>query len=127
MTTERGTILIVDDEESARWVIHQKLSSEGYHCMEAADAKQALGELKGNSIELVILDIKMPGKSGIELLPEIREHYPDVAVIMVTVFTDVSTATQCMRQGAFDYVTKPLNLDELVLSVDRALEMRGLR
>jgi len=127
MTTQQGKILIVDDEELARKVIHRKLSNEGYYCLEAANANQALAKLKRNSIELAILDIKMPGKSGIELLPEIREHYPDTAVIMATALTDTDTAFQCMRQGACDYVTKPLNLDEVVLSVDRALEMRRLR
>lgn len=127
MTTQQGKILIVDDEEVVRKIIHRKLSMEGYHCLEAANADQALDKLKRNSIELAILDIKMPGKSGIELLPEIREHYPDTAVIMATVITDTHTAIQCMRQGAVDYVTKPLNLDEVVLSVDRALEMRRLR
>lgn len=127
MTTKQEKILIVDDEKSVRQVICQKLASEGYHCPEAANAKQALDKLKRNSIELVILDIKMPGKSGIQLLPEIREHYPDTAVIMATIVGDTDTAFQCMRQGAFDYITKPLNLDELVLSVDRALEMRRLR
>lgn len=127
MTTQQGKILIVDDEELARQILHRKLSNEGYHCLEAANANQALAKLKRNSIELAILDIKMPGKSGIELLPEIREYYPDTAVIMATVLTDTDTAFQCMRQGACDYVTKPLNLDEVVLSVDRALEMRRLR
>ncbi len=124
MTTQQGKILIVDDEELARKVI---LSGKGYYCLEAANAAQALDKLKKNSIELAILDIKMPGKSGIELLPEIREHYPDTAVIMATVVNDTNTVFQCMRQGAVDYVTKPLNLDEVVLSVDRALEMRRLR
>ena len=127
MTTQQGKILIVDDEELARQVLHRKLSNEGYHCLEAASANQALSKLKRNSIELAILDIKMPGKSGLELLPEIREHYPDTAVIMATVINDTNTAFQCMRQGAVDYITKPLNLDEVVLSVDRALEMRRLR
>ncbi len=127
MATRQGKILIVDDEESARKVIHRKLSGEGYLCLEAANANQALDKLKKNSVELAILDIKMPGKSGIELLPEIREHYPDTAVIMATVINDTNTVFQCMRQGAVDYVTKPLNLDEVVLSVNRALEMRRLR
>ncbi len=127
MTTQQGKILIIDDEEQARQVIHRKLANEGYDCLEAANASQALAKLKRNSIELAILDIKMPGKSGIELLPEIREHYPDTAVIMATVIADTNTAFQCMRQGAVDYITKPLNLDEVVLSVDRALEMRRLR
>jgi PAS domain S-box-containing protein len=127
MTDKQERILIVDDEESVRRIIHRKLSSEGYHCHEAASAEQALNELKKNPIELVILDIKMPGKSGLQFLPEIREHSPDTAVIMATGITDSHTAIQCMRQGAYDFVTKPFNLDELVMSVERALEMRRLR
>ena len=69
MTEKQEGILIVDDEATARRVIHQKLSSEGYHCHEAASAEQALDELKKNSIELVVLDILMPGKSGMQFLP----------------------------------------------------------
>jgi len=77
-------------------------------------------------VELVILDIKMPGKSGVELLPEIRAGYPDIAVIMATAVTDANIAIQCMKEGAYDYITKPFNLEEVALSVGRALEKRRL-
>ncbi len=126
MTTKQESILIVDDEEAIRRLLYQKLSSEGYRCQEAGGADQALDELESSLIALVILDIKMPGKSGIELLPEIKASYPDTAVIMATAITDTSTAIQCMKNGAYDYITKPFNLDEVVLSVDRALEKRRL-
>ena len=126
MTEKQKTILIVDDEEVIRRLLHQKLSGEGYRCEEAGSAKQALDRLRSNTIELVILDIKMPGKSGIELLPEIEAGYPDTAVIMATAITDTSTAIQCMKQGAYDYLTKPFDLDEVILSVVRALEKRRL-
>jgi len=122
MTGKQATILIVDDEAVIRKLLKQKLSGEGYHCQEAGSADQALDKLRSNPVELVLLDIKMPGKSGIELLPEIKANYPDTAVIMATAMTDTSTAVQCMKQGAYDYVTKPFNLDEVALSVDRALE-----
>jgi putative nucleotidyltransferase with HDIG domain len=126
MTKKQGRILIVDDEEVIRRLLHQKLSSEGYQCQEAGSAAQALDELRSKPAALVILDIKMPGKSGIELLTELRASYPDTAVIMATAITDTSTAIQCMKQGAYDYLTKPFNLDEVVLSVNRALEKRRL-
>jgi len=126
MTEKQKTILIVDDEEAIRRILNQKLSREGYRCHEAGNSSQALDELRNNAIALVILDIKMPGKSGVELLPEIRTSYPDTAVIMATAITDTSTAIQCMKQGAYDYITKPFNLDEVALSVDRALEKRRL-
>lgn len=126
MTEKQATILIVDDEESIRRLLNQKLSSEGYQCQEAGTGNAALDTLRDNEIALVILDIKMPGKSGFELLPEIRASYPDTTVIMATAITDINTAIQSTRQGAYDYVTKPFNLDELVLSVGRALEKRRL-
>ncbi len=126
MTRKRERILIVDDEETIRRFLYQKLTNEGYQCREAKNADQALDELKRNSISMVLLDIKMPGKSGSELLPEIRVGYPDTAVVMATAITDTSTAIQCMKEGAYDYITKPFNLDEVVLSVDRTLEKRRL-
>ncbi len=126
MTEKQKTILIVDDEEVIRRLLQRKLSGEGYRCEEAGSAEQALDRLMSNTVELVILDIKMPGKSGIELLPKIEANYPDTAVIMATAITDTSTAIQCMKQGAYDYLTKPFNLDEVILSVGRALEKRRL-
>ncbi len=126
MTTKRERLLIVDDEEVIRRLLHRKLLTEGYRCQEASSADQALDELKSNPAELVILDIKMPGKSGTELLPEIKLRNPDTAVIMATAMTDASIAIQCMKKGAYDYITKPFDLDEVVLSVDRALEKRRL-
>ncbi len=126
MTTKQERVLIADDEETIRRLLRQKLSGEGYQCQEAGSADQTLDKLRSNTVGLVILDIKMPGKSGIELLPEIKASYPDIAVIMATAITDTSTAIQCMKNGAYDYITKPFNLDEVVLSVDRALEKRRL-
>ena len=124
--TEKETILIVDDEELIRKLIKRKLLSEGYRCREAGGAAQALDELQTGEVGLVLLDIKMPGKSGIQLLPEIRAAYPDTVVVMATAITDTSTAVHCMKQGAYDYVTKPFNLGEVALSVERALEKRRL-
>lgn len=126
MTGKREGILIVDDEELVRELLYQKLSGEGYQCQKAGSAAQALDELKSNPVALVILDIKMPGKSGMELLPDLRVKYPDTAVIMATAIADAGTAIRCMRGGAYDYITKPFNLDEVVLSVGRALERRRL-
>jgi len=126
VTGKQERILIVDDEELIRRLLHQKLSSEGYRCQKASSAAQALDKLKSNPVELVILDIKMPGKSGMELLLELRARYPDTAVIMATAIADTTTAIQCMKEGAYDYITKPFNLDKVVLSVGRALEKRRL-
>ena len=126
MSGKQEGILIVDDEEIIRKLLHQTLSKEGYQCQEAGSADQAVDKLLNNRIALVILDIKMPGKSGTELLPEIKLRYPDTAVIMATAMTDTTIAIQCMKQGAYDYLTKPFNLEEVILSVERALEKRRL-
>ncbi len=120
------TILVVDDEASIRKLLYQKLSDEGYQCQQASNAEQALEALRSNPISLVVLDIKMPGKSGIELLPEIKASYPDTAVVMATATSDINVAIQCMKQGAYDYITKPFNLDDVMLSLERALEKRRL-
>ena len=121
------TLLIVDDEAGIRKVLHQKLAREGYRCKEAATAEKALDILAASPIALVILDIRLPGKSGTELLPEIKSGYPDTAVVMATVISKVSVATQCLKQGADDYICKPFDLDEVTLSIQRALEKRSLR
>ncbi len=126
MSEKQATILIADDEKTVRRLLHQKLSGEGYHCKEAGTAEQALDMLRSNAVELVLLDIRMPGKSGAELLPEIKTSYPDTAVIMATAIIDTHIAIQCMKLGAYDYLNKPFNLDEVSLSVDRALEKRRL-
>jgi len=126
MAEKREGILVVDDEKSVRRLLNNQLTNEGYRCHEASNARQALDELRRNRIGLVMLDIKMPGKSGIELLPEIKSDYPDVSVIMVTATADMQTAIQCLKQGAYDYITKPFELDEITISVARALEKRRL-
>ena len=126
-TSLRETLLTVDDEAGIRKLLRRRLSREGYRCEEAGSAEQALNILAASPISLVILDIKLPDKSGMELLPEIKMGYPDTAVVMVTVLSEMSVAVQCLRQGADDYICKPFNLDEVSLSVQRALERRDLQ
>jgi len=127
MLDQQETLLIVDDEAAIRRVLFQKLSREGHQCEEADSAEQVLNTLATSPIALVILDIKMPGKSGIELLPEIKSGYPDTEVIMATAVTDINVAIQCLKQGADDYLCKPFNLEEVSLAVQRALEKRHLK
>jgi cyclic di-GMP phosphodiesterase len=127
MPSQRETLLIVDDESAIRRLLRQKLAGEGYQCQEADTAEQVLNTLGTSPIALVLLDIKMPGKSGIELLPEIKSSSPDTAVIMATAVNEVNVAVQCLKQGADDYICKPFNLDELSLAIQRALEKRRLQ
>jgi len=127
MVNQQERILIVDDEAAIRKLLCRKLSGEGYHCEEAESAEQTLDKLKSSPAELVILDIKMPGKSGIDVLPEIKAGYPHITVIMATAVNETSVAIQCMREGVDDYVCKPFNLDEVALSVAKILEKRRLQ
>jgi putative two-component system response regulator len=126
MAEKQEVILIVDDEPIVRRVLSGKLEAAGYRWEQASTAEEALAKIKRNPVQLVILDIMMPGKSGVELLAQIKAGHPDIAVIMATAVVDINTAIDCMKQGAYDYITKPFNLDEVVLSVERALEKRRL-
>jgi putative two-component system response regulator len=126
MPDAQPTILIVDDEEVIRELLIQKLSNEGYACQEAGNADEALDRLLDSPVDLIILDIRLPGMSGIDLLPKLRVRYPDTAVIMMTSVTDVSSAIKCMKQGAYDYIAKPFDLDEVILSISRTLDRRRL-
>jgi len=114
-------VLIVDDEELMRRAIRTKLSKEGFTCLEASCVSEALTQLKTSPVNLVILDIKMPGRPGTELLREIRSTYPETAVIMATAVADTQTIVKCMKDGAHDYIPKPFEFDELLLAVGNAL------
>lgn len=126
MASSQETILIVDDEEMIRWILNKKLSKEGYHCEESGNAEQALEKLRDTPAELAILDINMPGRKGTRLLPQIRTSFPETAVIMASAVTESTVIAQCIKDGAQDYIRKPFSLDEVSLSVNRALEKRRL-
>ncbi len=126
MEEAKGTILIIDDEEAIRGILCRKLESEGYHCEVAADGKDALWKAFMKDFDLVLMDIKMPGLSGMEALPQLVTNHPDTCVIMMTAVIDTETAVQAMKLGAYDYVTKPFDLDDLGMRVEKALERRKL-
>ena len=122
MIDSKETVLIVDDERDIRAFLREVLECEGYRCLEASDAEQALGYLETNHVDVALLDIKMPGKSGFDLLIESKARYPDMAIIMASGISDMDTAMECVRQGAYDYLTKPFTLNEVVRVVGKAAE-----
>ena len=126
MEEAKGIILIVDDEEAIRGILSRKLESDGYNCEVAADGKEALWKAFMKDFDLVLMDIKMPGISGMEALPQIVTNHPDTCVIMMTAVVDTETAVEAMRLGAYDYVTKPFDLDDLGMRVHKALERKKL-
>ena len=119
-------ILAVDDEQDIIHLMKRVLERENYEVITASNGNQALELVAERNPDLVLLDIKMPGKSGTEVLEELRAKYPDTAVIMATAITDMSVAINAMRNGAYDYQSKPFNLEEIVISIERALERRRL-
>ncbi len=119
-------ILIVDDEEAIREVVSTLLESQGYSCTPAANGRIAVEHLKSNSPDLVLSDMVMPEMDGLKLLEWTRGHDKDIPVIMVTAMHDLSTALDAIRCGAYDYILKPLEKDQLYMSVRRALEHRRL-
>jgi putative two-component system response regulator len=120
-------ILVVDDEPKIREVIQRLLQREGYTCEAAATGRAALDRLAdGEPVSLVVSDIHMPEMSGMELLAEMRDRYPDVGVLMVTGVDDRKVGIQALKLGAFGYVTKPFDLNELAINVASALERRRL-
>jgi DNA-binding NtrC family response regulator len=118
----RNTILVVDDEKSLRRVAQVELEQRGYAVTTAASAEEALALLRANGFGLIITDLRMPGLSGLELLKEIGRLSPESKVIILTAFGTVETAVEAMQNGAYHYVTKPVNYDELGLTVERAFE-----
>jgi len=122
----KSRILIVDDEVSIRRALNRKFTGKGYLCDESGSANEAIEVLGSRPIDLVILDIRMPGKSGNELLGDIKQNYPDTVVIMSTAIADSDIIVECMRGGASDYIVKPFDMEEIVLSVERAMRTRGL-
>ena len=123
----KDKILIVDDEDLIRWSLRKKISNWGYQTLEAANAKAAIELAEKESPELILLDIRLPDMSGLEVLRAIREKDPRVVVIIMTAFGVLEDAVTALRLGAYDFVPKPLNFDELAVTVSNALEAVKLR
>ena len=110
-------ILVVDDDENLRWVLKTQLEDMGYSVSTAIDGEQALAAIERELPALILTDLKMPGLSGLELLDRIRADYPEMPVVIITAFATIQNAVQAMRAGAYDYLTKPIDYDELALVV----------
>jgi two-component system, NtrC family, nitrogen regulation response regulator GlnG len=119
-------ILVADDEESMRWVLSKALRKKGYSVDLARDGEEALRQIKAESYDLAILDIKMPGLTGLELLDRVRELKSELLVVIMTAEASMKNAVEAMKRGAYDYITKPFDLDvidAIIEKVSRAREM----
>jgi two-component system response regulator HydG len=120
-------VLVVDDEASARSGLEKLLRQSGYVVDTAKDGKEALALVAENSPEVVLTDLKMPEMDGMTLLAKLRESDRDLPVIVATAFGDVTSAVAAMRAGASDYLTKPIDIDALIVAIERARERHALR
>src|SRR5258707_11603899 len=121
-------ILVVDDEESIREIVSSMLTTAGYKCHQAASGNEALALLEsGEKFELMLSDLMMANLDGIGLLERTKEKFPDMPVVMVTAVHDISVALAAIRNGAYDYLLKPFEREQLLNAVGRALENRRLK
>ncbi|TLM97506.1 MAG: sigma-54-dependent Fis family transcriptional regulator, partial [Actinobacteria bacterium] len=119
-------ILIVDDEKNMRWVLGQSLSGAGFEVSEAADGKEALAAITEAEPDIMVLDHRMPAPDGMEVLRRVRGKGLSFPIIMLTAHGNVETAVEAMKAGATEYLTKPFDLEELKIAIDKSLEYRDL-
>ena len=120
-------VLIVDDDESILWILQRMFKDKKIETVEARDGKSALEMLKGQDLSIAIMDIRMPEKDGLDVLREIKETGCQTPIIIMTAQGTMKNAVEAMKHGAFDYITKPFDIGELEILVDRALEHRKLK
>jgi two-component system response regulator PilR (NtrC family) len=120
-------LLVVDDEESLREVLEIMFASEGYIVESASDGALALEKLALQAYDLILTDMRMPGANGLELLERVKQLYPETLVILMTAYSTTSQAVEAMKMGAYDYIVKPFNNEDIRLTVKKALEFSSLR
>ena len=123
---EKAKILIAEDEKTQRELLEGFLKKESFYVQAVANGREALQRLEGNFFDMVLIDYKMPELDGLQTLREIRKLYPDLPVVMMTAYGTVGTAVASMKEGALDYLTKPIDLDELLLMLQKVIERSAL-
>jgi putative two-component system response regulator len=126
MDKNKGQVLVVDDELYIQEILKSTLEDAGFECVAVSNADAALSALASQSFDMAFADIRMPGKQGTELLQDIKATYPEVIVVMITALDSAGTAIESMRLGAYDYIVKPFNLDQVLAAAQRATDKRRL-
>ncbi len=120
-------VLVVDDERLIRWSLEQTLEKSGYDVETAEDGAGAVAAVREDAPDLVLLDLKLPDTDGIQVLRQIKDAHADIPVVIMTAYADVATAVEAMRLGAYDYIAKPIDFENLAVTLRNALEARQLR
>ena len=126
MSAANGSILVVDDEKGQREILSVILTKEGYDVVDVPGVREALAQLERREFDLIMTDLKMQGQSGLDLLEAVLGENPEQCIIMMTAHGTVDSAVEAMKKGAFDYLEKPLERDNLILTLRRAFERIGL-
>lgn len=123
----RGKILVIDDEETIRFSLKTVLASEGYHVFLADTAEKGLEIMEKEYPQLVFLDLRLQGQDGLSALKEISREFDDAAVVIITAYGDTKSTVKAIKEGAYDYINKPFELDEILLLADKVFESRSLQ
>ncbi len=126
MMDEMINILVVDDEKVVRDGCQRVLTGKGYSVLTAENGREGIDLLAREAVDIILLDLKMPVMSGEEVLEKTSERYPDIPVIIITGHGTIDTAVECMKKGAYDFITKPFQIDEFLLTINRAADNRRL-
>src|SRR5664280_159013 len=118
----RTKVLIIDDEKLVRWSLQQKLSREGYDFESSPTGEEGLNLIREDGFDMVLLDLRLPGMDGVQVLQEIKKLEKEIAVVMLTADTGIARAVECVRLGAHNYLCKPFDFDEVRVALEKARE-----
>ncbi|MEE9271524.1 MAG: sigma-54 dependent transcriptional regulator [Candidatus Krumholzibacteria bacterium] len=124
---QKSVILLVDDQDSIRFFLEKTLVQEGYEAHTASTGQEAIELTQKVIPDLILLDLKLPDMDGVEVLKKIKEMFPEIGVVMITAFGDIEVAVEAMKQGAYDFVSKPINLEQLLMVIKKGLESKRLQ
>ncbi len=125
-TPAKSVILLVDDQDTIRFFLEKTLIQEGYEALTAKNGQEAIETVQRTIPDLVLLDLKLPDIYGLDVLRKIKEIFPEICVVMITAFGDIETAVEAMKCGAYDFVSKPINLEQLLLVIQKGLDTKRL-